>query len=477
MAEETPKKDLTSLIELSALELAKNPQGSEHGDGALAAQEIEKVTDADFGTLDEMAKAAALAPEPQFLEQPPNEAPQMEAPAFEAAPPVEQPALEPLNAGLSDPIGTNGAPNSLDAPNALDAPNPPDSPLDSPVSVGASESSSLAMAPLEEPHGMVSDPPSIRVNEDPPFQPQAIPPSGEALGGLVDPTISVVTSAPKSSLKSSIDPERPAVNAPPAGAQHAIKASAPPTGAQDLSPVKKFGEKLAIGKPRIEGAPAFSVLVSNNSGHFDEKTIKAIEDAITSEDFGVRLEEISVQLSAGKLLVPQISEFAAITLAQKLRDVVDNIELDLATEIYKSSVTELTGPDDSILVDTEEYESHREEVADIGAAPRSENDLFSTNLSELSEYQVTRVLSVVISSNIILAEVAENPAGREFEIATENLTRELISRAFKLGAHGILGVNFTLKSIDAHRDAAGKIRRAYRLLGTGTAVRVRKKQD
>jgi hypothetical protein len=45
-----------------------------------------------------------------------------------------------------------------------------------------------------------------------------------------------------------------------------------------------------------------------------------------------------------------------------------------------------------------------------------------------------------------------------------------------MGAHGVLGINFALKSIEAHKDASGRIQRAYRLLGSGTAVRARRRR-
>lgn len=272
-----------------------------------------------------------------------------------------------------------------------------------------------------------------------------------------------------------LDPDQAPLQAPPAGADHAIKSSEAPTAKQDLSAVKQFADKLAIGKPRIEGAPAFSLLARNDSGHFDEKTIQAIEDALTSEDFGIRVDDVRVQLSTGKLLVPQISEFAAVTLAQKLRDVVDTIDVDLAAEIFKSSASELSSLSDSYFADTEAFQSHHEEVHDIGAEPGSESDLFTTNLPALADYQVTRVLSIVIASDILEPAVAENPSSKAFEGATEKITHELTHRAYKLGAHGVLGINFTLKAIEIYKDSTGKMGRAYRLLGTGTAVRVKAK--
>lgn len=267
----------------------------------------------------------------------------------------------------------------------------------------------------------------------------------------------------------------PPVIAPPAGFSQSIKSDEPAQAKHEFDDVREFGEKLAIGSSHMEAAPAFSVLATNASGKFSEKVISEIRDVLTADDYGIRFEDVAIQLEVGKLLVPQISEFAAIMLAQKLRDVVDDIQLDLANEIYQSSAAEMGMPNDSYRVDSEHFHQHREEIHNIDAEPKSENDLFSTTLSEVSYFEVTRVLSAVTVSAVIEGVIAEDAASPEFEAATERLTRELITKAFKLGAHGVIGVAFTLRPMEASRDAAGDRRHAYRLLGSGTAVRGRRR--
>jgi hypothetical protein len=117
MADEDKKKDLTSLVELSALEMANNPGG--HGDGhggSLVDTPIEKISEADFGSLEEMSKAAhaadahgpppeAAAPPPEAAAPPPEAAaPPPAADPAAAAPPLDASAIPPAAAAPVDQI-------------------------------------------------------------------------------------------------------------------------------------------------------------------------------------------------------------------------------------------------------------------------------------------------------------------------------------------------------------------------------------
>lgn len=185
----------------------------------------------------------------------------------------------------------------------------------------------------------------------------------------------------------------------------------------------------------------------------------------------MRFEDIELQLSVGKLLVPRISEFAAIQLAQKIFDIVDDLEVGLADEILPS-------PDamesNSELIDPAHYKQREEEARDLAEGPGSEADVFTSSVNELSGYHITRILSAITLSDILPAMIAENPDSKEFEERSEKLIHALASRAFKLGAHGVIGINLSVKLIEGYRDKTGEPTRAYRMLASGTAVRAKK---
>lgn len=272
-----------------------------------------------------------------------------------------------------------------------------------------------------------------------------------------------------------------AIHAAPAASVHtispepALSTDAIPT--ENLAETKKFGEKITVGAAKVEANPAFSLLARGIRG---EKAIKAVEDALSNEDYGVRFDDVRVQLETGKLLVPQISEFAAITLAQKLREYVDQIELGPASDIYSSSahsIDELTShgmTQDLDWIDpSDANKGEAQEIHDLSNEPASENEVFTTNLPEMEGYTIRRILSALTVSEVVDAEIAEKEDSREFEQVIQRLNKEMIHRAYTLGASGVVGVSIALKAIDGYRDSLGNIKRAYRVLASGTAVRAK----
>ena len=255
----------------------------------------------------------------------------------------------------------------------------------------------------------------------------------------------------------------------------AITPSPEPTK-PNLDSVKSFGEKIIIGKPKIDANPPFSMLITNKSKKFSDDLKKELQTILENEDLGIQFNDLVIQFETGKILLPQISEYAAVFIAQRIRDLVDNIELDLASEIFKSDSL-ADEPTEQIFNDAEMLEARTEEVHDIGAEPTKESDLFSTNLGEIAGFQVTRVLSIISHSEVISATIAENQHSQDFENLSDKLTKILIKKAFDLGAHGILGISYSLKPLESGMDkGSGVIDRAYRVLATGTAVRARRKK-
>ena len=266
------------------------------------------------------------------------------------------------------------------------------------------------------------------------------------------------------------------VTAAPAGSSHTHEMGDAPQQLQSFDEVKHYAEQIPIGTPHVEANPPFSVLISmQDEQPFSTKAIQALENALGSDDFGIHFDEIKVQLTGSKVLIPRISEFAAVTLAQKMRDTVDTVAMGLAEEIYQSETLASDGENPIMLSQSEVFQQHREEVRDLAAEPKAMNELFSTNLGELSGYKITRILSALTASELLESAVAENTASREFERASNRVTRELLERAFRLGAHGIVGLTFSLKpTAEIAATATTASTHRYRLLGTCTAVRAKK---
>lgn len=116
---------------------------------------------------------------------------------------------------------------------------------------------------------------------------------------------------------------------------------------KDLGEVKKYAEKISIGKPKIEANPPYSLLAS---GQFTEEQQRLIIGVVSGQNLGIHPDELTVQLSMGKLLIPRISEYAAIFIAQKIRDIVTDLKIDLSENVFMGKVGTETHLNDEPLI-------------------------------------------------------------------------------------------------------------------------------
>ncbi len=229
--------------------------------------------------------------------------------------------------------------------------------------------------------------------------------------------------------------------------------------------LKDFGEKIAIGTPKLEGTPPFSLLLKFSvTEQIKDKLLATLEAA----DLGLRAQDVELQINSGTLLIPHVSEFAAIQIGQQVREFVDDIEFGLASEVY--SKDELQDDFESVLFDAELFHQENEVVHDVGAEPHRFEDMFSTHLTEVPGYQVTRVLSTVSVTRAVAMEIMEAMDRAKLETTHREMTQELLRQAFSIGAHGILGIGFTSQKAEVAGLSGPKM--IYRLWATATAVRV-----
>jgi uncharacterized protein YbjQ (UPF0145 family) len=434
-AGDLPKKDMTSLFDLAQKEPPPEPV---HG-LSVEMPPIEKVTEADFAAMESL---------PEGQQEPPSE--QERAPQDvigQDSPMTGLPGLQEQIPQEASPQDSGLAGLSSEQERAPEEASPQDSGL-----------AGLAGLSSEQERA-----------------PEEASPQDSGLAGLSSEHQSSESAYPGDSppLAESPDssPVAKSVTAPPPRAKTAVPLPTEPGGsAKSFSAVKDFGEKIAIAHPRIDASPPFSFMAKIPA---TEKNISRVRDVLTKDDYGVHFRDVEVQLKSGKLFVPKISEYAAIHLAMQLREICDDILIDLSSAVFKAKSGDAAESDfDNVLFDAEVFHTHTEDVRDLGSEPKSEKDLFSTHLEHLEGYKVTRVLSVLNVSKIVGADVAEDKTGRRLEDETDSLVQELINRAFKLGAHGVIGMSFTLKSFDIHTPLGKK--RGLRLWGTGTAVRAHK---
>lgn len=220
-----------------------------------------------------------------------------------------------------------------------------------------------------------------------------------------------------------------------------------------LNEIKEYANNIKIGETITEANPAFSLYAEIVCDDYKKKMIIGI---ITQEILQITSQDLEVQLENGKLLIPQISEFTAIFLAMKLRDVVDNILIGPSNQIYESKT--LIGENNNMnqLKNNSYSETEQLDSEFLVDAP---NNILTSNTSELTGFKIESILSALSTSKII-----NKP--EDFDNATDEIRNDLCKKAFKLKANGLLAISFTLKNIPASDQSL--------VIGSATAVLLRK---
>ena len=102
---------------------------------------------------------------------------------------------------------------------------------------------------------------------------------------------------------------------------------------ENFEDLKTFAENSSLSGMGVEGNPSFSVLIKN------VRFIEDVQDILTLlRELKLLTEadedQVESRLMRGQLLVPRISEFAAIMLAHKLRRFDIDIQVGLSDEIH-----------------------------------------------------------------------------------------------------------------------------------------------
>lgn len=236
---------------------------------------------------------------------------------------------------------------------------------------------------------------------------------------------------------------------------------APPTG-EVIEKIKNFSEQVLPGKAAATAAFPFSVLVS---GTLEENEKARLLDLISRENMGLREVDLEPQLAAGRVLIPRVSEFAAVLIAQALRSARAEIRVGPSDEVFATDDTrEQPRSDDSSVQSA--VRSHGDHASPQSGAHPAEA-LRVTSASELPSSGtagkiVHQVLDVVTASAAIDPTVVEQ-SSPEYDAILEGLQRELKYKAYRKGANAILNLSIALVPLSAPMR--------YRLTVSGSAVR------
>ena len=239
--------------------------------------------------------------------------------------------------------------------------------------------------------------------------------------------------------------------------------------------VKTFAHTFSYGQVSVGGNPPFSLIVRNIKYKEDADSILSL-----LKEFGIvtdkNLNETKMALDIGSLLIPQISEFAAIVIAHKFRRFDCDIEFGLSEEIHPTKAGE------SYNKGLTSKESIRQNKIDSfkKVSPQLDiSDILVSTTGSLEGYDIVKYLGVQSSLAIVEAEELErlkyvqstkrsntqvmstendetdsmtaeeafNDYQQSFDTLFIDLVDQLKQKAFKEHANALLGLNYQMTQL------------------------------
>ena len=230
--------------------------------------------------------------------------------------------------------------------------------------------------------------------------------------------------------------------------------------------LKKFSENTSFGTMASEGNPSFSVLLKN---------VRFIEDI---QDIILMLKELNLlvdseeqtksRLMRGMLLIPRISEFAAIFLAHKLRRFDIDIQVGPSDEIHPSKHQEAAETGIVSKHSLYQNQSHNFHFDD----PKLElSQIIVSATSSLEGHQVVKYLGVASEHKMLEGHIVEDENSSEVPVHYQELAQKLKAHALKANSNAVVGLNYQLTPIPGEFGMGGH---KYRLTCTGNLVWVNK---
>lgn len=235
---------------------------------------------------------------------------------------------------------------------------------------------------------------------------------------------------------------------------------------ENFEDIKKFSESSSFTGMATEGNPSFSVLVKN------VRYIEDINDILALlKEFNLLVdseEQTKARLMRGTLLIPRISEYAAIYVAHKLRRFDVDLLIGPSDEIHPPKHQET--PETGIVSKHNLYQnqSHHFHFDD----PKLElSQIIVAATPTLEGYQVIRYMGVASEHKMLDSHLVEDENSSEIPPHYHELAQKLKAHALKNNSNAVVGLNYQLTPLPSELGIGGH---KYRLTCTGNLVWVNK---
>lgn len=276
-----------------------------------------------------------------------------------------------------------------------------------------------------------------------------------------------------------------------------FKTNTPPEKFDDI---KTFAQSFTYGQISVGGNPPYSVVIRNIVFEEDVESILAILKELNVVN-DKNLNETKYALEIGSLLIPQISEYAAIIIAHKLRRFDCDIELGLSDELHPPK------NGDHNPRGLSKKDSLRQNHAQLYKKTDQETnlkDIIVSTTSHLESYEIEKYLGIHSSIAIIDQEEldrlkfvqqssrAHSPLfsidteteeqmttqqafsdyQRSFDLIFQDLVDQLKQKAQREQANALLAINYQINQLPIKKSDQNQI--GFQLICTATLAQVKK---
>ena len=235
---------------------------------------------------------------------------------------------------------------------------------------------------------------------------------------------------------------------------------------ENFEDLKKFAESTSFSGTEMEGNPSFSVLI---------KHVRFVEDVNDIMNLlkefklvGDSEEQIKNRLMRGHLLIPRISEYAAIFLAHKLRRFDIDIQVGLSDEIHPPKHQE--APETGLVSKHSLYQNqvHSFHFDD----PKLDiSQIIVAATPGLEGYQVVRYNGVASEHKMVEGHMVQDESSEEIPRFYKELAQKLKAHALKSHSNAVVGLNYQITPLPTEYGTTSS---KYRLTCTGNLVWVNK---
>lgn len=214
-----------------------------------------------------------------------------------------------------------------------------------------------------------------------------------------------------------------------------------------IAPIKAFAESIPLGS--AQAAPAYPFHLSIE-GELDVHDRTRLVDLINRHDMGIREVDLEPQFESNRVLIPRISEYAVVLIAQALRSSRATI---YATPSDRAHESPSISPSPKV-----EVRSH-DNLTDSHPA----DSIPVTQDHRIAGARTDKIVDVLMTGASLKATSLDPEHSIEYNELLDALKTELKYRAFRKGANGIVNFKVSISYSEAVQ--------MHKIVVTGTAIK------